>query len=88
MLRVGTTGLGENDAVTPLGMPDRDIVTELANPFFAVTVTVTLPVEPRRTERLAGETERAKSGGGGACTTSVMFAVRVSAPLVPVIVSG
>ena len=54
--------LGLKEAVTPLGRPEADRDTLLLNPFAAVMVIVLLPLEPRVTVTLLGETDKEKSG--------------------------
>jgi hypothetical protein len=78
-------GLGENEAVTPLGRPVADMVTAPANWFVPVTVIVLLALPPCPTVTLPGESESVKLGGGFTVTAIVVDAVSV--PEVPVIVT-
>ena len=71
----GVTGLGEKDAVTPVGFPESDNVTAELNPFSALMVAVELPEPPCWIVRVLGEMEREKSGEGGLATTNVTEAV-------------
>ena len=52
--------LGLKDAVTPLGRPDADKLTELLKPFCGVTVMVLAPLAARWIVKLVGEAERVK----------------------------
>src|SRR5438093_13024358 len=75
---------GANVAVAPAGSPLTLSATELVKPFSAVVDTVNAVLAPRITVDEAGVADNVKSGGG--FTVSVTVAVRVSVPLVPVIV--
>jgi hypothetical protein len=75
-----------NDAVTPLGSPVAARVTVPLNPFAPVTVIVLVPVLPWATDTLVGKAESVKLGGG--VTERSTVAVAVSAPEVPVMVTG
>jgi hypothetical protein len=57
-------GFGLNAAVTPLGNPEADRVTLLANPFDGVIVIVLDPLLPCVTLTLLGDADRLKSGLG------------------------
>jgi hypothetical protein len=50
--------LGLNDAVTPLGRPDADKLTLLANPFCGLTVMVLAPLAPCTIVKVFGDAER------------------------------
>jgi hypothetical protein len=75
-----------NDAVTPLGSPVAARVTVPLNPFAPVTVMVLVPVLPWATDTLVGEADSVKLGGG--VIERSIVAVAVSAPEVPVMVTG
>jgi hypothetical protein len=57
-------------------------------PPVRVIVTVYVVLAPRTTVWLAGDALSVKFGAAGAVTVSVTLVVRLSVPLVPVIVSG
>src|SRR5215510_1888113 len=61
---VEVVGLVAKLAVTPLGRPVADKVTEPLKPFEGVTVMVVPPLLPCPTETEAGEADRLKSGVG------------------------
>jgi hypothetical protein len=63
-------------------------VTPPVKPPVRVMVTVYVVLAPRTTVWLAGDALSVKSGAAGAVTVSVTLVVRLSVPLVPVIVSG
>lgn len=79
-------GLTPNDAVTPLGRPEAERLTDPVKPFWSVTVIVLVPLVPCFTVKLDGEAESAKFGCAGALTVSVTEVVWVSEPDVPVMV--
>ena len=82
----GVTGLGENEAVTPLGTPEAERVTGLAKPPRLVSVTVLTPGAPLRTiVRDVGLAEIVKSGPGSTRRVIVVCLTRV--PFVPDIVT-
>src|SRR6266404_3247515 len=81
------TEVGLKVAVTRAGNPLTLRLTVPVNPLTAPIVTVYLPVAPRATVRLAGETEIVKSGLGP-CTTRVTVVEWDNVPLVPVMVKG
>ena len=56
--------LGLNDAVTPLGRPEAVRFTLAAKPFRRAIVIELEVLNPWATVKLAGKTERLKSGGG------------------------
>jgi hypothetical protein len=62
-------------AVTPLGRPEAESVTDPVKPFDGVTVIVLLPLVPCFTVRLAGEADREKLGCAGAFTVRLMVVV-------------
>ena len=70
-----------NEAVTPLGRPEADSVTDPVKPFRLVCVMVLLPLLPGLTISEVGEAERVKP-----LTISVMVVVWVNEPEVPVTV--
>ena len=55
---VAVTGLGLNDAVTPLGKPEADKLTLPPKPFWGVTVIVLVPPLPCVKLRLVGDADR------------------------------
>jgi hypothetical protein len=59
---VDVVGLVPKLAVTPLGRPEAESVTDPVNPPDGVTVTVLFPLAPWVTLRLAGEAESEKFG--------------------------
>jgi len=64
------TEVGLKEVVTLAPAPLTLRLTVPVNPLTGLIVTVYLPLAPRATLRLVGETEIAKSGVG-ACTTRV-----------------
>jgi hypothetical protein len=74
-------------AVTPLGRPEAERVTEPLKPLTGVTVMVLVPLAPRLMLTLAGDAESEKSGTATAFTVRLMVVLRVKAPDVPVIVT-
>ena len=50
------------EAVTPAGNPEAEKATVPLNPFFGVTVIVSVPLAPCATVKEVGEAERLKSG--------------------------
>jgi hypothetical protein len=76
---------GEKLAPAPLGSPDALRPTDAANPLLGLTVIVVGPLPPAATVTVDGDAVSEKFGVG---TVSVIGTVRVSEPLVPVIVSG
>jgi hypothetical protein len=75
-------------AVTPVGTPAADRLTDPLKPFSGVTVMVmVLWRPPRRKVRLADEAESEKSATAGAFTVRVTVVVWVSVPETPVTVS-
>jgi hypothetical protein len=68
---------GANDAVTPLDRPDTVRFTLLLKPFSAVPVIVLAPLLPCAMLRLAGDTERVKSGGAVIVSNIVALLVSV-----------
>ena len=72
-----------NAAVTPLGKPETASVTLPVNPFTSLTVTVLVPLLPRTTVRVPGESESVKLGAG---IVSASVVVAVSVPEVPLMV--
>ena len=60
---VADAGLGVKDALTPLGIPEADRVTDAVKPFCGLIVIVEIPWVPRLMLRLLGEAARAKFGG-------------------------
>lgn len=57
-------------AVTPLGKPEADKLTELLKPLAGVTVMVLLPLLPCWMVKLAGDAESEKFGVAAAFTVS------------------
>lgn len=84
---VEVAGLVPKLAVTPLGRPEAESVTEPVKPFDGLTVIVLLPFVPCFTVRLAGEAEREKFGCAGAFTVRLMAVVWLVVPEVPVTVT-
>ena len=72
--------------MTPLGSPETDRVTGVEKPPTEPMETVVEPWPFRLTVMVLGETPSVKSGSG--LTTSVTGIARVTAPDVPLIVSG
>lgn len=81
----GVTGFVEKPAVTPLGNPEALSVVAALNPFKLVTVMVLLPLELCATVSDDGDALTLKLGG--AFTVSVIVAVCVVEPDVPVTVT-
>ena len=77
------TVLGANPPVAPAGSPLSVRATLPPNPFTAVTVTLYDVPPPAVTDWLAGVAATVKS-----LTERVTLAVRVTVPLVPVMVNG
>src|ERR1700743_8822 len=71
---VPDVGLGEKDAVTPLGRPETARLTLPVNPYSGATVMVLVVDAPGFTWRLPEEVEMAKVG---AWTTTVTGVVAV-----------
>ena len=65
------TDVGLKDGVTRAPCPLTLRLTVPVNPFNAPTVIVDVPLVPRLTVMLVGESDMLKSGFGGAFTTSV-----------------
>src|SRR5262249_31202081 len=78
-------GLGLNDAVVPLRMPDAENVTLPLKPFIADIVRVVLPLLPRVMLRVLGEAERLKLGAPVTVRETVAALLRL--PLTPLIVT-
>jgi len=57
-------------AVTPLGRPEADKLTEPVKPLLGVTVMVLVPLVPCLTVKLAGDAESEKFGAAAAFTVS------------------
>lgn len=74
-------------AVTPLGKPEAERLTEPLKPLTGVTVMVLVPLLPWVMVRLAGEAESEKFGTAAAFTVRLMVVLCVSEPDVPVIVT-
>jgi hypothetical protein len=74
-------------AVTPLGRPEAERLTEPLKPLTGVTVMVLVPLAPRLMVTLAGEAESEKFGTATAFTVRLMVVLRVKAPEVPVMVT-
>ena len=77
-------GLGENEAVRPLGRPEAASFTLPVNPYSGLTVIDEVAEAPRGICRLFGELPITKEGK---CTATLIFVVAVSLPEVPVIVT-
>lgn len=84
---VEVIGFVPNEAVTPLGRPEADSVTEPVKPPEGVSVMVLVPVVPCLTVKLAGEADNEKSGVATAFTVSETVVVCESVPDVPVMVT-
>src|SRR5256886_16644657 len=82
----GDSRRGERRGTHRGGQPGSDSATPPVKPFNALTETVQPAVFPALTVRADGIAVRRKSGGAG--TTSVAHALRLTDPLVPVMVSG
>jgi hypothetical protein len=74
-------------AVTPLGRPEADRLTDPVKPFLGVTVMVLVPLAPRLIVTLVGDADSEKSGVAAAFTVRVIVVVCVRLPEVPVIVT-
>jgi hypothetical protein len=72
---VEVVGLVPKVAVTPLGRPEAESVTEPVKPFDGVTLIVLLPFVPCFTVRLAGEAASEKFGCAGAFTVRLTAVV-------------
>ena len=77
--------VGLNAAVTPVGSPATAKLTVPLKPFWPLTPRALLPLPACGAVRLAGEGARLKLG---ISTVSAIDALLLSAPEVPVIVSG
>jgi hypothetical protein len=78
-------GFGLNDAVTPLGSPDADMLTALLKPFSGVTVIVLVTFAPCATLTLLGAAARVKFPTEFTVRETVVEFVRL--PEVPVTVT-
>src|SRR5579863_10654715 len=77
-------GLGLNDAVVPLRVPEAESVTLPLKPFDGVMVMVLLPLALRAMLRLVGEADRLKLDEPlAALTVSETVVDLVSPPLTP-----
>jgi len=86
LFAAGVTGLVENAAVTPLGMPDAvNVVAELKL-FWLVMVIVLVPLAPCTTVNEVGDAAMVKLGVAAAVTVSESVVVAVRLPDVPVMV--
>lgn len=83
---VPVVGLVPNTAVTPVGRPEADRVTEPVKPPEGVSVMVLVPVPPCVTLTLAGEADSEKFGVATALMVRLMVVVWVNVPLTPVTV--
>jgi len=81
------TDVGLKVGVTREPWPLTLRFTVPVNPLIAPMVTVVVPVVPRVTVMLFGESEMEKSGVGAAFTTSVTVVECTRLPLVPVMVT-
>ena len=72
-------------AVTPLGRPEAEKLTEPLKPFAGVMLIVLVPLVPCSTLKLLGEAEMVKLGD--AVTVRLMVVVWVMLPEVPVMVT-
>ena len=81
------TDVGLNVVVTREPCPLALRLTVPVKPFTAPMVMVEVPVVPRVTVMLVGESEMVKSGTGAAFTTSVTVVECTRLPLVPVMVT-
>lgn len=81
----GVTEVGENVAVTPVGMPVIDRPTAELKPLTEVTVMVEVPEFPWTIVRLFGEADTEKSGAS--VIVRSILTVCVKEALVPVTVS-
>jgi len=64
---------GLNEAVTPLGRPDKERLTLPVNPARSFTVMVVVPVPPVLMLRLLGEAESVKPETGGPTRALMRF---------------
>jgi hypothetical protein len=80
-------GFGLKPTVTPVGAAPAVNVTPAVKPPVRVIVIVLVPLAPRATFRLVGEADNAKSGVCGWVMFTLIVAVRVRLPPVPVIVT-
>jgi hypothetical protein len=78
-----TMDVGLNVPVAPVGSPVTLSVTVPVNPFSGLRVEVKVVLDPAVMVRVDGDAETAKSAGGGALTTSVTEADRVTPLRVP-----
>ena len=67
--------VGLNEAVTPLGSPEADMLTALVNPFCGVTVIVLVPFVPCRMVTDDGEADSVKFGVVEALTVRLTVVV-------------
>ena len=74
-------------AVTPLGRPEADRLTDPVKPFLGVTVMVLVPLAPRLIVTLVADADSEKSGVAAAFTVRVIAVVCVRLPDVPVMVT-
>ena len=81
---VPLVGLGENDAVTPLGRDGMARLTFPVNPFWSFTVTVAVPEPPRLIVIDDNEVLSVKFAG---FTVKSSVVDAVDAPDVPVMVT-
>lgn len=79
---------GLNAGVTPLGRPEADKLTLPLKPLSGFTVIVLDPLEPCVTDKLLGEAERVKFGGGFTVRESVVELDRFPDEPVMVTVAG
>jgi hypothetical protein len=84
---VDVVGFVPKLAVTPLGKPEAESVTDPVKPLLGVTVIVLLPLVPCFTVKLAGEAESEKFGCAGAFTVKLIVVVWLVVPEVPVTVT-
>jgi len=82
---VELAGFGLKLAVTPLGRPEAEKVTEPLKPFAGARVIVLLPLVPCARLKVPGEAEMVKLGD--AVTVKLIVVVWVMLPDVPVIVT-
>jgi hypothetical protein len=78
---------GEQDAVTPVGVERPVRPTVPVKPPLGVKPIVEVALCPATNETLVGLAHRVKSGVEAAVTETLIVAVRVRDPLVPVIVT-
>src|SRR5215475_8712715 len=79
-------GLGLNDAVVPLRMPDAESVTLPLKPLSGEIVMLMPPLLPRVMLRVVGEANRLKSGAPVTVRETVVELVRL--PLTPLMATG